>query len=293
MSDNTGDGLRYYLPNKDISIKIVVQGGKISSVALDSTSAYPDESKNYLLRFKGGITGKNVANVGVDTNGLLTSTKSTATSGVSEAFQNLAGLAGSVLAKPASTTLAEACTDGTHTFIVPATQEPYSGTACGLNVSISKKQQRDVVSSRSLTANRSGVYYRQAEPYLVSVSGGFNASALVFSPSQSPTYFLPISRTLFANGEADFGFVDGMPTKYNQSTDGEVVGLLTIPAAVIGAYFGAVGKLFESFKSSDEKSSAQLLASTKLEMDKVKYSACADAIKSKDDVALEKLDCGK
>lgn len=84
-----------------------------------------------------------------------------------------------------------------------------------------------------------------------------------------------------------------MPTKYDQSTDGEVVGLLTIPATVLAAYFSAVGKIFDSFKSNDDKQSEALSASTKLEMAKIKYAACSDAITSgKDDSTLEKLGCG-
>lgn len=296
VNDKVADGLKYHMPNKDVSIKVVVQGGNISSVVIESTPAYPDESKTYLLRFKGNLAGKNSANIGVDPNGLLTSTKSTATSGISESLQNLAQAAGAVgaLARPASVIPAPSCKDGTHTFIFPAENLDYKGgQVCGLNLAIIKKPGQIPVSDRVASSDRSGVFYRQAEPYLVSVSGSYNASAIIFSPSQSPTYFLPISRTLFANGEADFGFVEGMPTRYNQSTDGEIVGLLTIPASVIGAYFGAVGRIFDSFKSTDEKASAQLLASTQLEMDKIKYTACADAIKSKDDVALEKLGCGK
>lgn len=292
-SEKHSDGLIYFMPKKDFLVKMIVVKNKVTSVTLETTAAYPDKSKAYLLRYKGNLAGKNVGNVGIDTNGLLVSSKSTLTSGVSGAFQSIGEIAGSFkFSKPAG--LAEQqCQDGTHSFILETTSTRYqNGGACGLSIVITKKMPTATMLIRS-SSSTSGIYYRQAEPYQIDVSGGYDTSAILFSPSESPTAFLPISKSFFANNDADFGFTDGMPTKYDQSTDGEVVGLLTIPATVLAAYFSAVGKIFDSFKSNDDKQSEALSASTKLEMAKIKYAACSDAITSgKDDSTLEKLGCG-
>src|SRR5439155_15354195 len=102
--------------------------------------------------------------------------------------------------------------------------------------------------------SKAGVFYRQEEAFKVTAEGaGLKVTTIVLSPSLAPTRFLPIFGSLFASAEADFGFVDGMPTKYDQNADGESIALLKLPADVIAAYFGAVGKMFDNFKARDTK----------------------------------------
>jgi hypothetical protein len=294
------EGLTYYMPKKDILIKVVKLNGKVTSVTMETTAAYPDLSVAYNLKFKQSLAGKNVANIGVDTNGLLTSTKSTMTSGVSEAFKNLGDVIGTAvgLAAPAAVAI-DNCIDGTHSFTMPAPAKTSQATVCGLRVDINKITNTSTLVAKSDSAKkqnnnpRSGIFYKQAEPYRVNITGTYNTSTILFSPSESSVNFLPISGTFFSNNEADFGFTDGMPTKYNQSTDGEAIGLLKLPADVLAAYFGAVGKIFDSFKTKDDKESEALLASTKLDLAKLKYQACIDAVQSKDNTTIEQLNCGK
>jgi len=104
---------------------------------------------------------------------------------------------------------------------------------------------------------------------------------------------LPIARTFFAKNTAEFGFIDGMPTKYDQARDSELVALVKIPAAIIGSYFSAVGRIFDSFKARDVNESGALEASTNLEIAKIKYNLCIKAIKADDKSAVEQLQCGK
>lgn len=293
------DGLTYFMPRKDIVVTVVKANGKLSTVSLDLTPAYPDLSTAFILSFSKNLVGKNEINIGVATNGLLTSTKSTTTSGVSDVLKGLGESIGTLagLAAPAAAAPVDKCVDGTHTFIVDP-QKAASGTvvsaACGLSISVKKLGISSAPQHmKAAQSSESGIFYRQAEPYLVEATGVLNSAAILMSPSGSNVHFLPVTKTLFSNNQADFGFTDGMPTKYDQSADGEIVALAKLPAEVIAAYFGAVGKVFDSFKANDTSKGDSLAASIKLELAKKKYDACIAAIQAKDDTALQQLECGK
>ena len=138
----------------------------------------------------------------------------------------------------------------------------------------------------------SGIFYRQNEPYLVKAEGpGINMQQLVFSPSFADTAFLPVKKTFFADNEADFTFTDGVPTKYKQSTSGEAIALVKLPADIFSAYFAAIGSVFDAFKTNDTKEKDALTQSMKLELAKLKYDACIKAITAKDNDALKSLGC--
>ena len=62
-----------------------------------------------------------------------------------------------------------------------------------------------------------------------------------------------------------------------------LVSLLNLPADVIGAYFSAVGQVFDSFKSNDTKEATALSESLDLELTKQKYEACIAAIEAKEE----------
>ncbi len=296
-----GEGLTYYLPKKDIQLTVVVTGGAISTVSLATTPAYPDLRQAFVLRSGLNALGKTVNTIGVGANGLLKSTKATVTSGVSEAAGSLAGIAGSVQAGRVSiNTTSGACGNGTHVFLYAVTEDKEKA-ACGLKLTIKRLAGADARAEgsgpRSTAKARdeaySGIYYRQAEPFLVTVKGDINTAAILYSPSVAPLKSLPIARTFFADGDAGMTLDDGVPTQYDQTTDGEIVALLKLPATIISAYFEAIGKLFDSFKSRDTKQAEDLSSSIKLELAKAKYEACLKAIQNKDDDLIVKLDCGK
>ena len=292
-------GLTYYMPKKDFLVTVVKSGGKITSVTLGNTSSYPDIEHPFVLNHALNLVGKNTLNIGVGTSGLLTSSKSTTTSGIPEALTNLAGAFGALHGLGAAEVVAppappkDTCAaDGTNTFLFKNGVK--DGLACGLSINITKVGPTIAEAPQvSRSGSDSGLYYRQAEPYFATATGSINASAVVFSPSLAPTRFLPVSKTLFSNNAADFEFEDGMPTKYNQDTDGELVALFKLPADVIGAYFSAVGKVFDSFKANSTNQADVLAATTKLELAKKKYDACLAAISAKDDTTIDKLQCGK
>jgi hypothetical protein len=295
-SKGNTDGLAYFMPKKDFLVTVTVKGGNVEKVVLGNTPPYPDLSKQYLLRHGGNVFGKNTLDVVVTEQGLLSSSKSTTQSNVTDAFKNLAASLGPLkpshlITKTASD--ATCTTNGDHTFVYKVAGN-YPSSACGMSIEI-KKQMTDtekVSTSKSANAEYSGVFYRQNIPYLVTASGGgLNVASIVFSPSESPTRFLPVSRTFFSNNAADFGFTDGVPTKLKQETEGEAVALLKLPADIISAYFAAIGSVFDSFKSNDSKETAALTESLKLELAKKKYDACITAIKTNDDAKIKELGC--
>lgn len=293
-SANDADGLTYFMPKKDFLVTVTIKDKKAEKVVLGTTVSYPDLSKQYVLRHGGNAFGKNTLDVGISESGLLTSTKSTTQSSVTDAFKNLATSLGQIEQLGFEKTLdsAEACTtNGDHTFVFKASG---TYTACGIEIKIAKQIDDSGIASHSKdeSTEHSGIFYRQNIPYLVTATGGgLNVAAIVFSPSESRTHFLPVSRTFFSNNQADFGFVDGVPTKYKQETEGEAVALLKLPADILSAYFGAIGSMFESFKSSDTKEAAALTESLKLEIAKKKYDACIAAIKANDDPKIKELAC--
>lgn len=292
------DGLTYYLPRQDVLITIVKTGGNISSVTIGTTPAYPDLSSRFVLNSGTNLLGKNQADIGIDTSGLLKSSKAVTTSGLSDALKNLAGSMGTfgTMGRQLGADK-DACADGTHTFIYRS-MEMHDGEAkpCGLTVKMARlhaaaSQLPD--HEKATGQPQSGLFYRQAEPYLVTVDGSVFASAIVLSPNLAPTRFLPISRTLFADNDSTIEFTDGMPTKYNETRDGELVAVFKLPATVIAAYFGAIGTVFDSFKINSGKESEQLAAEVNLQIAKQKYDACIAAIRAKDDALVAALGCGK
>ncbi len=149
---------------------------------------------------------------------------------------------------------------------------------------------------------RSGIYYRQEFPYHVEITPPppvdptevkeDKREFLVFSPSESPVYFLPVRRTLFSNNKADLAFTEGVPTKYDQSTDGELIGLLKLPADVIGAYFGAIGQIFQYRQGAFDSEQKYLDSQSKLMLEMVKFQACKEAINLGKTGADLKAACG-
>ena len=293
-SEGDTDGLTYFMPKKDFLVTVTVKSGSVEKVVLGSTPSYPDLSKQYLLRHGGNVFGKNTLDVVVTEQGLLSSSKSTTQSNVTDAFKNLASSLGSLKTFSLDTKVANdatCTTNGDHTFVYKETGK-YS--ACGMSIEIQKKMNvtEQAPSAKEANSEYSGVFYRQNIPYLVTASGGgLNVASIVFSPSESPTHFLPVSRTFFSNNVADFGFTDGVPTKFKQETEGEAVALLKLPADIIGAYFAAIGSVFDSFKSNDSKETAALTESLKLELAKKKYDACIAAIKANEDTKIKELAC--
>lgn len=293
-SANDADGLTYFMPRKDFLVTLTIKDSKAEKLAFGTTTSYPDLSKQYLLRHGSNAFGKNTLDVGIGESGLLTSAKSTTQSNATEAFKNLASTSALFRSRSSEESLdgGEGCkTNGDHTFLFKTSG---SYTVCGVKIVIAKQVNDSGIASHSKdeSTEHSGIFYRQNIPYLATATGnGLNVASIVFSPSESRTHFLPVSRTFFSNNASDFGFTDGIPTKYKQETDGEAVALFKLPADILGAYFGAIGSMFDNFKTNDTKEAAALTESLKLELAKMKYEACIAAVKAKDDQKIKDLAC--
>jgi hypothetical protein len=297
-----GDGLVYYLPKKDLIITVKRTQAASPEVKIEASAAYPDTGTPYLLAFSRNLIGKNELHIGVTSTGLLTSATSTTTSGISDVLKNLAASLGAVSALAAPPLAPAApCPFGTTTHVYDLSQTAIAepDLPCGFSVTLvhtdsAKGSGKHVGKTPS---GGSGIFYRQQEAFLVTVKstdgGGINDSKIVLSPSKAGIRYLPIERTLFANNKADFGFEDGVPTKYDQNADGELIGLLKLPADVIGAYFGAVGQLFSSLKETNNAQVDAMNADLKLQLAKQKFEACGMAIRQQNSELIKTLECAK
>jgi len=292
VPEPTGElvGLYYYMPKRDFVVTIT-RDKKTDQIAITESPAYPDLGQQYLLQYSRNAIGKNIMKIGVHENGLLSTLNAESQSGVTEALKGLATTLGtiSVLRKKAVT----ACDDGANVFLVPAEPREEFPLCDAYSITVERMTFKDEspASTRVSTNDTSGIYYRIARPYRVKVSGLKSAEAVLFSPNDSPTRFLPVPRTFFANGKVDMVFTDGMPTKYDVDTDGELVAAFKLPAEVIRAYFSAVGAMFDSVKERDTKQAEQLQATLKLELAKQKYAACLAAIAAHDAATIASLGC--
>jgi len=254
-------GLHYFMPKKDFLVTVTVADEKISSVTLATTSTYPDVAIPYVLTYGANAFGKNILDVALNEKGLLTSVNSVTISEVAETLQNLAVPSNGksrIIDKAYDASDASesemsplekygCSTDGAHTFIHKTVGNYLD---CGLTISIKKYGESNKTTSHAVTENQaiSGIFYRQNQPYLMTAKGqSIKTAAIVFSPSESKTQFIPVSKTFFANNNAGFGFTEGVLTRYRQDTNGELTALLTLPAEILKAYFGAVGAVFPHF----------------------------------------------
>ena len=306
------EGLVYYLPRSDVQVTVVKAAKAITTVTIAPTLSYPDSSTRYMLRHSSNPIGKSTLNVGI-TSGLLQSARSINTSQIAGVVSSLAGMAGTMRgASNLAGNDADQCpAAGTFTFIYStAPGAEWSQRACGLEVSceylgIGARGASSACGAAAVDSPApapgtpavgdpaySGIYFRQNEPYRITVKGGFDASSMVFSPTRSPTFRLPVKLSFFADNDADFGFTDGVPTKYNEVTGGEVVALLQLPAAIVSGYFKAIGEIFANFKARDDAQASAMSAQLALELAKRKYDACILAIRNKDDAAIQQLGCG-
>lgn len=328
VSPDGGDGkegLTYHLPRRDIVLTVVVDAnGAATQIAIDAGSAYADLSQAYLLRLSRSAIGNSKVDIGVTADGLLTKADASTTPKLVEALQFVADEAAKIKSRrQAGSAAANPCANaGSHRFVLPllrlqddSTPAPapelapfkfvnhaYSSDVCGGTLAVTVRELAPIAASAAGAADtsvaaRPGVYYRQSRPFLVTVKPtgdfGFHAVQVVASPTRSPTRFLPYERTAFAQSTVALGFSDGQPNAFVEDVEGEIPALLKLPAAVLRAYFAAIGAVFDGFSKRDSAEAGALNNALQLELAKQKASACLAAIKNdpKNKTLLDDLGC--
>lgn len=292
-SDMDG-GLVYYLPKKDIIIKATVKtvNNSVKKISLESmtSDAYPDYSEQYVLKYQYNLFGDNSIDLGINEKGLLTTAKAKTVSRVNDALENLAKSAGSIAA--VAGLVPSACSeDGVYTFIYDNAVQ--GGSVCGLSLEITRidaKSYNNIVeinptNNGSLSNDGEslyGIFYRQLMPYKIIIKDQYSAKThhenIVHIPSYSKTHFLPISKTFFSDNEIEFGFTDGMPTKYVQKTNSELVGLFKLPGSLIGGFFDGVTSGLEKLVGVKAKETDLAGKSSLLELARFKHEKCIAAL---------------
>lgn len=299
------DGLVYHLPKSDLVITIDVDDKQnASKVTVATTALYPDTSTAYLLRHTNGLLGKHTTDIRLK-NGLLSSVNTKLESRFTDAVKAIGAAA--AYGQPNQLTTPP-CARGTNTF-VEALDSFSAGEKkfCSDRVIVKLVSTGPALTGKPAGAARpsslesaDGVYYRQNLPFLVDIqtapdgdpNKGIHTSHLLWSPAKSPTFFLPVSRGLFADTESTFAFDDGVPTQIKYTTDSEATALLKLPADVASAYFAAVGSLFSQFGQNAANEQKQLENAVKLELAKKRYEACIAAIQAGKEELIESLGCG-
>lgn len=297
-------GLVYHLPLMDFVLSVtVLDGGKTPTPKVTLSDPYPDLSSAYVL-LPGRSQGTNAnLDLGVDTNGLLTSTSVTTTSAVDDILKNLAAtvavhnalplalnLGKSEAPPPKPATPAQPCmTAGTYVSIVSlrdlrARAEDFCGVTFRLDPTL---KWATVMAPADQDKVKARVYYRQLRPVRVIATLDENPQehvvSLLLIPDPDQVSALAVPRTLFADNTTTMTFKNGMPTEYKPQANSEVLGALKLPADVIGAYFAAFGQVFNAFGDAKGKEAAATKASIGLQTQQYKDELCLQALAAKDD----------
>lgn len=315
-----GEGLVYFLPRRDILITVTRDATKYTDLAVDVTPPFADRRSPFLLQYQRNHIGENKLTVGVSPGGLLTVLTSQTTPKLQTALETAAATFGEISSLAANAQIrqvgepSDKCdTEGVYTYVypLPALKGGESGWSggrmtchvCGDEVELSIRRLWDwdeagakADAADSVSGARSGLFYRQELPYLVSARSTVKGNSLrrakiVGSPSASPTRFLPIERTLFATNLAEITFTDGVPSKYQQDTDGEATALLVLPAAILKAYFAAIGAVFAGRSGNDEAQTSALKSEYELKLTKLKLRTCLAAVQKNQGKVPEGVDC--
>jgi len=305
------DGLVYRLPKRRIKVTLTVDAdaAKPPTVSVETTEPYPDLDTRFTASFRRNQVGTNDLNLVVSDKGLLGSATSETTSKLSEVLQGLAGVVGTL--KPAAIAartgskdaLAECKTPAVYTYIFePAiTRESPSvkNTGfCGLTITTTLLGGAALGTStprleKAFTQSQSGLFYRQPLPYSVEVTVANQQFPFVvmlpngIDTDGGPIQFLPVARSLFGHNKATLTFADGVPTGYQESVDGEAIGLVALPAQVVGAYFEAIGKMFTARKGVKDTETSYDAAVVTLAVQQQKTKKCLQAVSGGDSDAIK------
>jgi hypothetical protein len=311
------DGIVYFLPLQQIKVTVTVPDGKDGAknnydVSVEPGPAYPDPTQRYVLKLRGSPLATRKHTVSTDERGLLTSVSPVITSQVTAALQKIGAAAAT-----ASTRFADQkqCAPGPQHLLLDPKEvagKSHCERLCQLCIKIERvpsKPSNSEDSSKSkatddpLLKNADGIFYRRQLPYKVTVTGNVQTQNqtqtitrefLVFSASESPTYFQPFSKSLLTDTAAIATLESpGMLTKFEETDNSEALALLTLPADILGAYFGAIGKMFDWQKTALDQEKTYLDTLNQLSVAKLQSENCKNAISTATVVTPEiKAACG-
>lgn len=322
------EGLIYHLPRRDIVVKVTVvskpasadtsgapqaaEVSNVSDITVERGPAYADISQRFALGFERSAFADHSIDIGISVDGLLTKSNATYSATLAAALESVAD---GVAASRTQASDSQPCTAaGVHVFVLPV---PPRTTSCEAALDITqmicgkaiKVRVQELAPSAPPGASapacsaaqgygdqaRVGVFYRQSQPYTVTVtpvSAGWNLVQTVLLPSRSPTRFLPMDRALFADTSAEVGFEHGEPTTLKQSANGEGSEMLKLPAKVAKAYFAAVGAVLTGLTNRDTQRADAAAAQARALAAQQQLALCRAAASAKPvDPALVEAAC--
>lgn len=292
VDDGQQDGLIYYLPKKELLIKLASAEGT-RTVTIEPTAAFADIDERFVAKFRRSQVHLNKLVVVTDAGGLLSGKATTSSSPqLTDILSAVASDVGMLGARSAVVTLKQPdvvkCKGEYSWLLDAASAAPVAGPkTCGLAVTVTRLGSPGT-DRKSTYRQQSGFYYRRPMTYLVTVVDNEivpprTTSRTVSVPtSDSPTEFLPVPNGLFAKNEGEFTFQDGMPTIYSQELDSEWLGLAKLPASVVKAYFEAVTAGFKLRKDAMTGESQYLSEINKLAIQQEKTRLCLLAVRADD-----------
>lgn len=289
-------GVTYGLPKKDIAITLTITDS-VPTIAVMPTDAYadPDAPRFYSTHARNEL-GTNALKIEVSANGLLTSAEGKYTETLSTTLSEMAGT--KIQTFPGPAIITTQCPKNSVTKAVIAirpgqdakkTSLPVAGgKSCNFYVTVTylgKSQAADPLQPIQKKVYY-GFFYRQNQPYRVDVEFGSQSQTSYVALPGPTTYFAPINRGVLASNEAKLSFDNGSLTSYYQTTDSEILGLFKLPANIVRAYFGAIGAMFDSRKSTLEKESNYITQVQALQLTQLRAELCAAALAAKDEAAI-------
>lgn len=299
------EGLAYHLPMRYFVLTVVRAKNSTTSAEWSESEVVADTRKTYALDYNPHLIGKTDTTIEVSVSGLL-GTANTKTADSVAALEQVVETKSLPMKGAIARMEGECGADGTFIYLFEGTTTParlcgdieYGVTPLPLargesnTTSASKPADADIGVSAA-----TGVFYRQQRPYIAHVRVGAGSdirvetSRILLAPNESPVMLLPYARTLFSANDGKITLDKGMPTKYEQSTDGEFVALLKVPAAVLSAYFTAMGNVFSAFSSNATKEQELAIKQYNLALLAYRLERCQEAFKKDDKTAMETLQC--
>jgi uncharacterized protein YceK len=309
-NDAIQGGLIYYLPTQRLKLTMTIADGtkgapQTRTITVTPTDVFADQGQRYVAQYRRNQIGTNTLKVSVNNEGLLSGdNEGSSKPQFAEFLGRIGSEVGTLRSLMAPIGICAAA--GTYEWIFDA---PSSGKSlnvqepdmddCGLTVVASAPTSASSPDSpqswRGVDRSRSGhgFFYRQKRPVQVMVTSGNTqrkAFQLAVVDANSPTEYLPIPRTLFADTIWKVNFTNGSPTLYDVSAGGDTLGLVKLPADVMAAYSKAALAGLKDKKDLTAAESEYLKQLVALAAQQAKFETCQAALQS-DDIDKIKAAC--